>query len=229
MISGALAAPLCHKIAILPLLIESARRGTCSSISRVRIRDQRRHGGILRKCALTRRATIGTDTKVVLCTTPHLRRYGGDGGTGNHSGMVSIRVNRPISGIFAISSITFAISQRGDESERYPAVPVNIAGRRDGIAASKRPHHHCRSAGTGNAQRQHRDVKRPQAEGVVAASGAATPRISLPKLSLLPLSFLGHMSWRWRWSLRRRAIRRQKADYRRRRVVPTHCAPSFRD
>lgn len=157
------------------------------------------------------------------------RRYGSDGGYQNHSGMVSIRVNRPINGIFMISSITFAISSAAMSPQTISGCSVNIAGHgvmlysvSAPIITAVVPEPGTPSVSIG--------MKEPQAEALFAASGAATPRISpLPKLSLLPLSFLGHIG---NGAGDGRPGAGQYADKKpiteERRVVPIHCAPSFR-
>lgn len=56
------------------------------------------------------------------------RRDGGDGRDQNHRGMVSMRVNRPISGMFITSNITLAISKAAIKPQTISGCSVNIAG-----------------------------------------------------------------------------------------------------
>ncbi len=195
--SRTFATPLAHRISMLPLLMDRALRRFCSSISPS---TNPRINGDIGKCILrkmypsTPRPTISTRSKVVLWTayTP-TAETAAMAGTRNHSGMVSMRVNRPINGMFMTSSITFAISSAAISPQTISGCSVNIAGPgvmlysvSAPIMTAVVPEPGTPSVSIG--------INEPQAEALLAASGAATPRMSpFPKLSLLPLSFFSVM------------------------------------
>ena len=107
--------------------------------------------------------------------------------------MVSMRVNRPTSGRFMISRMTLAISSAAISPQTISGCSVNIAGPgvmlysvSAPIITAVVPEPGTPSVSIG--------MNEPQAEALLAASGAATPRMSpLPKVSLLPLIFFSVM------------------------------------
>ena len=144
---------------------------------------------------------------------------GGDRGDGRDQKpqrKFSIRVNRPISA--GDKQHHVSDQQGGNQPQTISGCSVNIAGPGVMLYSVSAPIITAVVPDPGTPSVS-MGIKEPQAEALLAASGAATPRISpLPKLSLLPLSFSRHVGNGAGDSPRRRA------EYRRRNPPPRSAA-----